>query len=337
MKTVVVTGGSGFIFSHFVELLLEKGYKVINIDKLTYASNLDFKPKSPNYSFIKSDIAELDDLPHCDYIVHAAACSHVDRSIVKNDEFVSTNILGTHNLLEILRKKKIEHMNLGWEYKQPTFIYISTDEVFGDIENGFFAEGDRHNPSNPYAAAKSSAEMLTKAWGRTYGIPYRITRTTNNYGGRQHHEKLIPMCITSCINGEKIKIQGTGEYIRNWIYVKDNCNAVLKVMESGKDGETYHISSDEEYSVIDIAKMILARFGREFNNNTVEFVQNRSGQDVRYALNSEKIKAQLGWSQKHRLIDVLDDIIDSYMKRLSSATPGDSRLNLVGKDDSDIN
>ncbi len=315
-KTVVVTGGSGFIFSHFCELLLERGYRVVNIDKLTYASNPDFKPNSPNYTLIQSDIKDLKELPYCDYIVHAAAESHVDKSIANSDPFIETNILGTYNLLELLKNKKIENMQLGWEYIEPVFLHISTDEVHGDIERGFFSEGAPHNPSNPYAASKASAEMLVKAWARTYGLPFRITRTTNNYGERQHQEKLIPRCITNCLRGERIPIQGTGEYIRNWIYVKDNCEAILKVMEEGRNGEIYNVSSDEEYSVVEIVKMVLEKFGKEFSENTVEFVQNRSGQDWRYGLDSKKISEELGWKQNHKLVDVLDDMIEDYKKRL---------------------
>lgn len=310
-KTVVVTGGSGFIFSNMIDLLLEKGYKVVNIDKLTYAANLDFKPNSSNYTFIHNDIKDLIELPHCDFIIHGCACSHVDRSISKNDDFINTNILGTHNLLELMCKKKIEHLNLGWEYNQPVFIYISTDEVFGDIEKGSFTEESRHAPSNPYAATKSSSEMLVKAWGRTYGIPYRITRTTNNYGGRQHPEKLIPHIITQLLNNEKVKVHGDGSYVRNWIYVKDNVEAVLTVLERGENGETYHISSNEEYSVLQIAAMIAERLGKNVAD-VVEFVPNRSGQDLRYALDNTKIKQELGWKQQHKMSDVLDKIIESY-------------------------
>lgn len=317
MKTVVVTGGLGFIFSHFCELLLERGYKVINIDKMSYASNKDFKPSSPNYTFIRADVKDLRELPHCDFIVHAAACSHVDRSISRNDEFVESNILGTHNLLELMCKKKIEHMNLGWEYSQPVFIYISTDEVFGDIKDGAFKEEDRHVPSNPYAATKSASEMLVRAWGRTYDIPYRITRTTNNYGGRQHPEKLIPHTITKILNQEKVQIHGDGSYVRNWIYVKDNVEAVLSVLENGINGETYHISSDEEYSVLEIVNKIFDSIyvnGEKQLVNLIEFVPNRSGQDLRYALNNSKIKDQLGWRQKYKMHEVLEEIINSYRR-----------------------
>lgn len=311
VKTVLVTGGMGFIFSHFIELLLKKGYKVVNIDKITYASNTNFNPDHPNYTFIKNDIVNLTELPYCDYIIHAASESHVDRSISDSDPFMESNVLGTYNILELLKDKKMEHMQLGWEYKDPTFIYIGTDEIFGDIKTGFFKEDDRHEPSNPYSASKSCAEMLVKAWGRTYNLPYRITRTTNNYGERQHPEKLIPHCITQLLNDQLITIHGTGEYVRNWIYVKDNCDAILKVMEKGEDGETYHVSSDEEYSVLQIVEMISKKFDRTVEE-VVKFIPNRNGQDIRYALNSEKIKKDLRWKQDSKMNDVLTQIIKSY-------------------------
>jgi dTDP-glucose 4,6-dehydratase len=312
MKTILVTGGLGFIGSHFMELALSKGYNVINIDKITYAS----RPHRPiddsnRYQFIRQDISTIEYIPHSDYIVHFAAESHVDRSIANSDPFIQSNIQGTYNLLELLKNKKIENMQYGWEYKYPTLVYIGTDEVFGDTEKGFFKEDDQFNPSNPYSASKASAEMLIKAWGRTYGIPYRITRTTNNYGEHQHEEKLIPQCINRLIKGEKIPIHGSGNYVRNWIYVKDNCEAIMKVMEDGKDGEAYHISSDEEYSVNQIVQMITGKFNRFFTDS-VEYIPNRSGQDLRYALDNSKIQRELSWTQKHKMEDVLSQIIESY-------------------------
>jgi dTDP-glucose 4,6-dehydratase len=286
MLNIVVTGGLGFIGSHFIQMALARGHRVHNIDKVTYASNVDlFEPWPENYSFERCDVKDLKALPHCDYIVHFAAESHVDRSIANSDPFMNSNVLGTYNILELLKNKKIENMQLGWEYQEPVLIYIGTDEVFGDIEEGFFREHDPHIPSNPYSASKSCAEMLVMAWGRTYNLPFRITRTTNNYGERQHSEKLIPMCITKCLN--------------------------VKVMELGKDGESYHISSDQEFSVIQIAKIVLNAFGKPWDGN-VEYVQNRSGQDVRYALDNSKIKHQLGWEPEHTMESVMQRIIESY-------------------------
>jgi len=316
MKTVFVTGGCGFIGSHFIDLLLSAGYKVVNYDMMTYASNWNYcNLNNENYKFECKDISEINDIPYCDYIVHMAACSHVDRSINDSYPFIKNNVLGTYNLLEILRKKKIDHLMMGWEYKEPIFVYIGTDEIYGDIGEGFFKEEAKQKPSNPYSASKAAAEMLVMAWGRTYGMPYRITRTTNNYGPRQHPEKLIPMCITKCLENQKITIQGTGEYVRNWIHVKDNCCAILNVMEKGKNGEIYNISSDEEYSVIQIAKMVLDEFEKEWNGN-VEFVQNRSGQDFRYGINCDKIKKELGWMQKRSLKSSLKEMIGYYEKFL---------------------
>ncbi len=320
MKTIVVTGGLGFIGSHFIELALQKGYKVHNIDMVTYASNTKWMqtPAPENYSYEKTDIKDLKELPHCDYVVNFAAESHVDRSIENSDPFMNSNVLGVYNLLELLKNKKLDHMKLGWEYKDPTFIYVGTDEVFGDCELGAFLEGEGHNPSNPYAASKSCAEMLVKAWGRTYDIPYKITRTTNNYGERQHPEKLIPHCITQLLNDESVQIHGTGKYIRNWIYVKDNCEAILKVLEKGANGETYHISSEEEYSVLQIVEMIAAKLGKD-PEQYIKFVPNRSGQDVRYALNNEKIKRNLRWEQTHKLDKILTQIIESYKEEVVDA------------------
>jgi len=311
MKTVLVTGGSGFIFSHFCEMLLRENYKVVNIDKLTYAATPNFHPSSPNYRLINEDIKDVKELPYCDYIVHAASESHVDRSIANSDPFIDSNIIGTYNILELLKNKKIEHMESGWEYRDPILVYISTDEVLGDIDKGFFRECDSLNPSNPYSGSKASAEMLVKAWGRTYNIPYKITRTTNNYGPRQHEEKLIPHVITQLLKNEKVKVHGDGSYVRNWIHCLDNCDAVLKVMEKGKIGEIYNISSDEEYSVCEIVEVVAEKFGKKFDD-VVDFIPNRVGGDIRYGLDNSKIKKELGWNQKYNLKNSLDSIIDSY-------------------------
>lgn len=318
-ETVLVTGGLGFIGSHFIQLLLERGHKVINIDKVTYASNeeigKEFEKNYPNeYTFIKKDIAELDELPFCNYIVHFAAESHVDNSIRDSSPFIQSNIIGTYNLLRLLIKSKADNMIHFWHSKIPIFIYIGTDEIFGDIEEGFFKEGDCYNPSNPYSASKAAAELLVKSWSRTYGIQYKITRTTNNYGERQHPEKLIPMAITQALSNKKIIIHGDGSYIRNWIYVKDNCEAIYTIMKKGSINQDYHISSNEEYSVNDIVKMILKCFNKSLNSATCEYIQNRAGQDVRYALNSDKIK-KIGWKQKHNLIESLPKMIKYYLKR----------------------
>jgi dTDP-glucose 4,6-dehydratase len=314
MKKILVTGGLGFIGSHFIELALDKGYIVINYDKITYASNVDFLPDSKYYAFQKIAIEQMTALPSCDYIVHFAAESHVDRSINNSDPFINSNVMGTYRILELLKREKIENMQFGEPWTPPVLIYIGTDEVFGDTEEGFFKEDDNHNPSNPYSATKSCAEMLMKAWGRTYDLPCRITRTTNNYGERQHSEKLIPQCITSLANDRKVPIHGSGEYVRNWIYVKDNCNAIMKVMEEGKNGESYHISSNEEFSVLDIAEKICKKMNKD-PCDYIQFISNRSGQDVRYALDNSKIKKELGWKQEYKFDQILNNIIESYLEK----------------------
>lgn len=307
----VVTGGLGFIGSHFIDTVLDLGWKVINIDKVNYASlNIDFDGHG-NYYHIKEDIAEIKDLPFCDLIVNFAAESHVDNSISASDIFVKSNILGVYNLLEILKKKKIKNTQNSWSYKSPLFIQISTDEVFGDILEGGFEEESRFKPSNPYSASKAAAENLLTAWGRTYGIPYMITRTTNNYGPRQHPEKLVPMAISKCLRGEKIIVHGNGMYVRNWIHVLDNVEGILTVIQKGEVGESYHIASDEEYSVVDICTMILAQFGKKFDETTINSSLDRSGADLRYALNTNKIKA-LGWKQNRDFQIEISNIVEYY-------------------------
>lgn len=319
-EVILVTGGLGFIGSHFIEILLEKGHRVINIDKITYASNLEigeeFIKKYPEqYEFIQKDINDLEELPFCDFIVHFAAESHVDNSIKDSSPFIKSNINGTHNLLQLLLRPRIANAAHAWLIETPTFIYISTDEVLGDTHDGFHKEGEVLSPSNPYSASKAAAEYLIKSWSRTFGIKYKITRTTNNYGPRQHPEKLIPNSITRVLTGQKIQIHGHGDYIRNWVHVIDNCNAIYKVMKEGAINETYHVSSDEEYSNNQIAKMILQKLGKPFSKDHVKYIQNRSGQDVRYALDNQKLK-KLGWIQKHKFFDVLDEIINFYKQRL---------------------
>lgn len=310
-RTFIVTGGLGFIGSHFIEKALNKGHKVINIDCETYASNKDLK-FSGNYTHIKEDISKIKDLPHCNVIVNFAAESHVDNSIEDSFNFVRTNFIGVYNLLEIIKNKNINHAMSAWEYECPLFVQISTDEVFGDIETGSFVESDSHTPSNPYSATKSAAEQLVTAWGRTYKIPYIITRTTNNYGPRQHTEKLIPRSITNILKGEKIPIHGSGSHIRNWIHVDDNVDAIFEIIEKGKVNQSYHISSSEEYTVEEIVKIICKKMNVNYNEVTKN-VMDRSGADVRYALDNSKV-LDLGWKQRRFLENELEKIIEVYRK-----------------------
>lgn len=312
-KTFVVTGGLGFIGSHFIEKALYLGHNVINIDSVTYAANKNLK-FSGKYTHIKEDISKVKSLPFCHAVINFAAESHVDNSIEDSFNFMRTNVLGVYNLLEIIKNKNIKNALTAWEYDCPLFVQISTDEVFGDIEEGFFTENDKHTPSNPYSSTKSAAEQLVVAWGRTYRIPYIITRTTNNYGPRQHPEKLIPRAITSILKGEKIPIHGSGSHIRNWIHVEDNVDAIFFAIEKGNRNEVYHISSTEEYSVEEIVRMICLKLDVKYEDVT-ENVLDRSGADVRYALNNKRI-TDLGWEQKRVLEKELDFIIEKYRREI---------------------
>lgn len=312
----LVTGGLGFIGGHFVELILQNGFQVINIDKITYAANPRlndcFQKQYPKqYQFIKKDINDLTELPYCHYIVNFAAESHVDNSINDGDVFIKSNILGVKNILNLLKKAKEKNQQHLWSAQLPPIIYISTDEVFGDIEKGCFQINDRHNPSNPYSASKSAAEMLVLAHSRTYGFPYQITRTTNNYGPRQHPEKLIPHCITQILSNQRIKIHGSGNQIRNWIHVQDNVSAIFQIITQGKLNETYHIASDEECSVNEIVKIILETANKTFDHHYVEYVLDRSSQDIRYAIDYSKTKL-LGWSPQKNIKSTIKEIIKFY-------------------------
>lgn len=286
---LIITGGRGFIGSHFVEEALNKAWDVIDIDKLTYAAN-NILPwdNHPNYTLIKADISELDHLPTCDILVNFAAESHVDNSIKSSDVFVKSNILGTHNLLELIRGKP--------SYDRPLFFHISTDEVYGDRLEGKFTELDKLKPSNPYSATKAAAEMLVMSYHRTYGLDYLITRTSNNYGERQFEEKLIPKCINCIKNNKKIPIHGNGSYIRDWTYVKDNISGLMLLIEKNVKNDIFNIAAENYMTNLDIAEQILSWHGKDLK--LIKFVENRWGQDLRYAVSSDKIR-KLGWNPKY--------------------------------------
>lgn len=284
----LVTGGRGFIGSHFVELCLSKGHTVIDIDVMTYASNKKLPwDNDENYSLIKEDIGNLTHLPLCDIIVNFAAESHVDNSINEPDVFARTNIFGTQNLLNLLR---------GKVYERPLFVHISTDEVYGDISEGDMIEQSALNPSNPYSASKAAAEMILFSYGRTYGIDYQICRSSNNYGPRQYPEKLIPKII-ECLNEEKpIPLHGDGSYVRDWTYVKDNVEGVYKVCFAETKNQIWNISANNCLTNNEIVKSVSEWMGKSPN---IKYVENRLGQDVRYSISSEKVRSQLGWKPTH--------------------------------------
>lgn len=285
----IVTGGRGFIGSHFVELCLSNGHSVIDIDFMGYCSN-KFLPfdGNKNYEHLQQDICEINHLPSCDVIVNFAAETHVDNSINDTSPFIHSNILGVHNLLEIIKGKP--------EYERPLFVQISTDEVYGDISEGEFKETDLLKPSNPYSATKAGAEMLVLSYHRTYNINYIITRSSNNYGERQYEEKLIPKTLKHILDGKKIPLHGDGSYIRDWIYVKDNVDAIYHAIVSGNLNTVYNIGSRNRMKNIDVVVNILSWFGK--GKEQITFVPNRWGQDLRYALNTDKIEST-GWKPVH--------------------------------------
>lgn len=290
---ILVTGGRGFIGSHFVEKALSDGHTIVDIDKMTYAANESLPWDSHDrYTFLRQDISEINHIPTCDIIINFAAESHVDNSIRDTEPFIKSNILGVHNLLELVRGKP--------KYDRPLFFHISTDEVYGDIADGSFVETDPLMPSNPYSATKASAEMLILAYHRTYGLDYIISRSANNYGERQYEEKLIPKCITSIKEGKRIPIHGDGTYIRDWTYVKDNVNALLflcdKYKEEGMKNETFNVAAENHMQNLDVVKDICDKMDVKFEDS-IQFVENRWGQDLRYSVSSEKIRT-LGWKPK---------------------------------------
>ena len=283
---LVITGGRGFIGSHFVEVALENGHNVVDFDCMSYCSSetLPFD-NNPNYKHIKADICDLKHLPPCDVVVNFAAETHVDNSIRDTNPFIHSNIIGVHNLLEIVRGKPT--------HERPLFVQISTDEVYGDREEGAFKETDALTPSNPYAASKAAAEMLVLSYHRTYGIDYLITRSTNNYGPRQYHEKLIPKSIRCLEVGKKIPLHGDGSYVRDWIYVKDNANAVYHLIQSKVKNQTFNVGAENHMTNLEVVDFLLETFGKD--RNEIQFVPNRWGQDLRYSLDTSKIR-DMGWS-----------------------------------------
>ena len=307
-KNVIVTGGLGFIGSNLIELLIKKKYFVINIDSVTYSSNFyntkDFKD---NYKFIKCNINNQKKILSLllkykpSGIFNLAAETHVDRSIDGPKPFIDSNILGVYNLLEAFRKfYKIN--------KNSRLIHISTDEVYGDVLRGRSNENYSYKPSSPYAASKASSDHLVYSYVRTYKIPAIVTNCSNNYGPKQHPEKLIPKVIYNIINNINLPIYGDGKNSREWIFVDDHCNALIKTLEKGKIGEFYNIGSNKNLTNIQIIKL-LTNIAKEYikigKNVKIQYVKDRPGHDFRYALNSNKIKNKLNWKPKFEIISGL--------------------------------
>lgn len=307
MTRYFITGGAGFIGSNFIHYLFEKynDIEIINLDKLTYAGNPDNLKdveKRSDYKFVKGDICDsalVEDLmKDCDYVVNFAAESHVDRSIGAPDDFIKTDIYGTFVLLEIARKYSIKK-----------FIQISTDEVYGSIENGSFRETDPLMPSSPYSASKAGADRLAYSYFVTYDLPVIVTRCSNNFGPYQYPEKLIPLFVTNAIEDKQLPLYGDGKNVRDWIYVMDHCDAIDFILHHGIDGEVYNIGGDNERNNIEITSKILT--GLSKSTDLIKYVQDRPGHDRRYSLDCSKL-AELGWEPKYQFDRAMDLTIDWY-------------------------
>jgi dTDP-glucose 4,6-dehydratase len=308
MKNILITGGAGFIGSHLVKYFVKKykNYNIINLDKLSYASNISFLDEIKNfenYFFVQADICDLEHIQEIfnkykiSNVIHLAAESHVDNSIENALEFAKTNILGTINILELCRK--------NWNKKKNNLFYhISTDEVFGTLdESGIFNENSKYDPHSPYSASKASADHFVRAFCDTHKLPVIISNCSNNYGPNQHKEKLFPTVINSLINKSKIPIYGDGLNIRDWLYVEDHVEAIDLIFHKGIIGETYCIGGENEIKNIDLIKMIIKEYDLiQQNNNSsmdlISFIKDRPGHDYRYAINISKIKHELEWEPK---------------------------------------
>ena len=313
--TIIVTGGAGFIGGNFMHYMVNKyaDDKIICIDSLTYAGNLEtLEPiaKKPNYKFYKADITDRKTIfkifenEKPDYCINFAAESHVDRSVENPEIFLKTNILGTQVLMDACRKYGIKR------YHQ-----VSTDEVYGDLPldrlDLQFDETYPIKPSSPYSASKASADLLVMAYHRTFKLPTTISRCSNNYGPYHFPEKLIPLMISRALNDEKLPVYGEGENVRDWLYVHDHCVAIDMIVRNGRDGEIYNIGGHEEKANIDIVKLILKKLGKP--ETLIEFVKDRPGHDLRYAMNPKKIESELGWKPSVTFEEGLDKTIDWYL------------------------
>lgn len=311
MRKILVTGGAGFIGSEFVRQAVRRGFDVINVDKLTYAGDLErLKEVEDKVRFYKSDIINREFIEYIfktekpDIVVHWAAESHVDRSILDASPFVETNVRGTQTLLDVAKENGVE-----------LFINIATDEVYGELgESGQFFEDTPLNPNSPYSVSKASADMLGRAYYRTYGLPVITVRPSNNYGPWQYPEKLIPVVIIKALNEEPIPVYGKGENVREWLYVSDCADAVFEIIQKGKVGEVYNVGSGEERKNIDVVKSVLGILGKP--ESLIEFVKDRPGHDFRYSLNTEKIEREIGWKAKVKFEEGIEKTVRWYLDNL---------------------
>lgn len=325
-KTIIITGGAGFIGSHVVRLFVNKypNYRIINLDLLTYAGNLENLKdieNAPNYTFIKADIVDADAINRIfneykpDGVLHLAAESHVDRSITDPLAFVRTNVIGTVNLLNAARDLWKDNM------ANKRFYHISTDEVYGTLgETGLFTETTPYDPNSPYSASKASSDHFVRAYGETYGLPYVLTNCSNNYGPNHFPEKLIPLFINNIINKKSLPVYGDGKYTRDWLYVIDHARAIDLVFHEGKNHETYNIGGFNEWQNIDLIKVLCSIMDRKLERSQGEseqlitYVKDRPGHDLRYAIDASKINKELGWSPSVTFEEGLEKTIDWYLE-----------------------
>lgn len=322
VKNILVTGGCGFIGSNFIRYIIDKGYFICNLDNLTYAGNLgNLKgiENKKNYRFIKGDISDPGTVEKVisgldiDTIVNFAAESHVDRSILGPEIFTKTNVLGTQVLLDVSRNYWAKTHK---SFKGKIFVQISTDEVYGSLgKTGKFREGTPLSPNSPYSASKASADLIVKAYNHTFGYPSIISRCSNNYGPYQFPEKLIPLMIINALSDKKLPVYGDGLNVRDWLFVEDHCNAIMLILKKGRSGEVYNIGGNNEWKNIDVIKRILKHLRKP--ESLVKFVKDRLGHDRRYAMDSGKIRRELGWKPKHGFEEGLRHTIEWYLNNMS--------------------
>ena len=338
MRNILVTGGAGFIGSHLVRLLVNKypDYHIVNMDMLTYAGNLenlkDIENKE-NYTFIKCDICDVEKVNQVfkkhqiDSVIHLAAESHVDRSINNPFSFAQTNVMGTLNLLQAAKE------SWNGNFTNHLFYHVSTDEVYGSLgEEGFFTEETAYDPHSPYSASKASSDHFVRAFADTYGLPTVISNCSNNYGSYQFPEKLIPLFINNIVNNKPLPVYGTGENVRDWLFVDDHARAIDIIFHKGKLGETYNIGGFNEWKNIDLIKVMIKTvdrlLGREegTSDKLITYVTDRAGHDVRYAIDSSKLKNELGWEPSLQFEEGIEKTVKWYLENqewLNNVTSGD--------------